>query len=222
TLLRSSGSFAAVAAGTAAAPLPSSSGIELAYRPFELVASHPRVQLFGRFAANVAGAPGSFAGDTRQLSFGVRYQPFADVNFSVSGERAVAGQPSGPWLFRALYSWDAGFELQPGKRAWQYALAFADSVAIPGGREDAAVYLETRHGVSLNVRDAFIVTPHIVGDARFADAAGFGMNRSVEAGAGVSFKYLFNQTPHSAHRSALEALVHYRGRIERFGGNSTT
>src|SRR5439155_25127681 len=153
-------------------------------RPLAPVASHPRVQLFGRFAANVAGALS--VDRNRQVSIGARYQPFPKINLALSGERAVAGDALGPWMFRGLYSWDAGFALQPGSPSWRYAFVLADAAYLPGGRETRALYLETRHGLTFNVRDTWLITPHVVADARFADAPAFGINQYFEAGAGAS------------------------------------
>src|SRR5207248_11122372 len=70
-LLRSSsGPIAGVTTSTSGGAIPSSSGIELAWRPFSPVASHPRLRTFGRFAANAAGCPS--VASTRPLSVGPR------------------------------------------------------------------------------------------------------------------------------------------------------
>jgi hypothetical protein len=215
TMIRSAaGPLSGVTTGTTGGATPSSSGVEVDFRPLAPVGSHPRIQLFGRAAADVVG--GSVADENRdQLSIGIRYQPFPRINLAVSAERAVAGQPLGPWLFRGLYSWDSGFSLQPAVRSWRYAFVLADTAVVPGGRERAAAYLETRHGITLNVRDAWLITPHVVGDFRIADAPAFASATIgyVEAGLGTSFKYLFNEDAYRSHRAAVETIVQFRQRF---------
>jgi len=224
TMLRSSaGSASGVTTGTAGGAIPSSSGVEVAYRPFSPVASHPRIQLYGRAAADVAS--GLFGEENHdQLSIGVRYQPFPKLNLAVSGERAIAGQPLGPWLFRGLYSWDSGFSLQPSVRTWRYAFVLGDTAFVPGGRERAAAYLEARQGLTVNLRDAWLITPHLVGDVRIAEGPAFASatNAYVEAGVGTSFKYLFNADAYRSHRSAVEMIVQYRQRHEDAGAATKT
>ena len=141
------------------------------------------------------------------------------MNLAVSAERAVAGDPLGPWFFRGLYSWDHGYALRSGVPRWRYAFVLADAALVPQGREVAAAYVEIRQGLTFNVRDTWLVTPHVVADARISDEPGIAAvtDRFIEAGFGSSFKYLFNADKYRSHRAALELIVQQRLRHEDFG-----
>src|SRR5439155_13662871 len=117
-----------------------------------------------------------------------------------------AGPPDGRWLARALYSWNPGFELKPGRERWGYGLAFSDSAMFLGKNRLVAQYGEARRGVTFNFKDSILVTPHLVADARWQSGTVLA-GSYFEAGGGVSVRYLFRQNRYEAKRSSFEVLL---------------
>ena len=70
-------------------------------------------------------------------------------------------------------------------------------------------YVEGRQGISFNIRDRFLITPHLVADFRLW-APDANQSSYIEGGAGISFKYLFNKAEYEVYRSSLEVLLQYK------------
>ena len=70
-------------------------------------------------------------------------------------------------------------------------------------------YAEGRQGVTFNLRDNLLITPHAVADVRVWTPD---INESsyVEGGGGLSLKYLFNRADYEVERSSLEFLLQYK------------
>jgi hypothetical protein len=122
------------------------------------------------------------------------------------------------WMLRGIYSWTRGSGVDPERRSWGYSLLQGDAARFVSGRT-TAVYGEARQGVTFNVREGLLLTPHVVVDGR-REWSPLGDSGWAEAGAGLSLKLLFRQTPHEAPRSSFELRVyHKRGRIEGPAGS---
>jgi tetratricopeptide (TPR) repeat protein len=191
-----------------ATPFPAPSGIEASYQPPRIGLRNGRtLQVFARLLWSSNHNSLLFDPKYYQSSIGVRYKPLPAQNLWVSAERLLhTGYPAnGRWLARALYSWNPGFEVKPGRRNWNYTLAFSDTAYSFGGGRIFAQYGESRRGVTLNFRNRLLLTPHVVGDARWQSGQ-FLSGSYVEGGMGVSLRYLFNETRYEIQRSSFEVL----------------
>jgi tetratricopeptide (TPR) repeat protein len=201
-------------------PFPASAGIEMAYRPPKLgLRNGKSIEIFSRVLWSTPDNSLGFDTKLYQLSVGLRYKPIARQNLWISGERLLhTGTPDyQKWLLRVLYSWNPGFDLKPNKRNWNYTLVFSDSAFLPVGTRQFAQYGEFRQGVTLNVKNTFLITPMLVADARWQSNTSYYGGTYGEAGAGVSFRYLYKTNHFEAVRTSFEVV----GQCKR-GSLSTT
>ena len=113
------------------------------------------------------------------------------------------------WLLRGLYSKDWGFDLKPGLRHWNYTFIYGEADLFAASPRQFVGYAELRKGVSFDLHDNLIITPHLLADGRF-----YGLVNNaapyVEAGGGVSLKFILNHGQHRLRRATLELLLQYR------------
>lgn len=206
--------------GTGRVRGPAFGGIEASYRPFWRLPPPIAVQLFGRVTTGVVTSPLDSGDTDRQISAGVRFYPVQSVDLSLSVERGIPRVAGGGWLFRTSYARDQSSRLRPGDNMWPYVVLFGEASLASGNGGVDTMFAETRHGATFNLRNTWLLSPHFIADTRIERGRTSGLYRSFEGGPGVSLKYLFAASEHYTHRSALEMIVHYRGRIERSTMNS--
>lgn len=204
-------------------------GVELAHRPdwLELPDGSPVgfrdgaiVQAFGRVFWGFERNSLTPDRDTLQGGLGLRWKPFGETNFFLSGERLVklGALARNGWLLRASHSWDIGFDIDPVRSNWTYAQTYADAAYIPG--RDYALFLtgEARLGRSFKLHDenglGVVVTPHAVAAASYSRNR-FASDRFGEIGLGVSGKLWFDETPYQAYRSSSEMTLQYRTGLDK-------
>ena len=105
-------------AGLGGGPVPSQGGVEFAYQPPELGFRDERIfQVFTRVLWNIKPGSMRFDEDSFQGGVGLRYKPLKTQNFYLWGERLfkMGDKALDDWLLRLLYSWDYGYDLQPGQ-----------------------------------------------------------------------------------------------------------
>lgn len=198
--------------GTSGGGVSSQGGLEVAYQPPEIGFCDGRIfQLFARVLWNVEPDSLRFDEDSYQGGIGARYKPFKRHNLFFGGEKLfrIGDDADDNWLLRALYTWDDGYALKPGEEHWNYTLLYGDAAYFVGSPDYWAYYGEVRQGRTFNFDDCFLVTPHFVVDGRYQDR-GSATGSYIEGGAGVSFRYLFNDTRYEIYRSSFEVLVHYK------------
>lgn len=204
--------------GTSGGGVSSQGGLEVAYQPPEIGFRDGRIfQLFARVLWNVEPDSLRFDEDSYQGGIGARYKPFKRHNLFFSGEKLfrIGDDADDNWLLRALYTWDDGYALKPGEEHWNYTLLYGDAAYFVDSPDYWTYYGEVRQGRTFNFDDCFLVTPHLVADGRYQDR-GSATGSYIEGGAGVSFRYLFNNTRYEVYRSSFEVLVHYKaGRFYR-------
>jgi adsorption protein A len=90
---------------------------------------------------------------------------------------------------------------------WHYSLLFGDSAYFLRGPTLKALYGEVRQGITFNVRDTLLITPHAIlnGRGQFPNAT---YSSYVEGGAGLSLRYLFNDSTYQTQRASFEVLLH--------------
>jgi tetratricopeptide (TPR) repeat protein len=192
--------------------IPSQGGVELIYQPAGIGYRDGRTfRVFGR--ALWSNKPESIAVDskTTQGGVGIEYKPLRNVNAYLSLERLVkiGEQAEGNWLARASWGYSNGYDLRPNVRSWTQTILYADFGYLLRQDKIRSVYLETRQGRTINFNNTTLVTPHVtlVGRGQRPDPSRVSY---LEAGAGVSLKYLFNETRYEAARSSSEFIVQYR------------
>ena len=192
--------------------IPSQGGVELAWRPPVIGLRDERtLDVFARMLWS--NEPGSLRiqGASRQAGVGVRFKPLREQSLYFTVERLIkiGDNAQDDWLLRASYGWSDGYEMRANQDAWNYTTLFADVGAFTDPLHTRALYLEGRQGRSYRVGDRWIVTPHVVANGRrqWPDP---GRTNYAEAGAGVSVRYLFNETAYATPRSSAEVLLHYK------------
>ncbi len=200
------------AAGTFGGVIPSQGGVELSYRPPIIGLRDGRIfTLFSRMLWSME--PGSFKVDpkTFQSTIGVRYKPFKAHNFYLSAEKLIkiGDSSQNNWLIRGMYGWTNGFDMNFGKQYWNYTTLFGDLGYFIQSPSILSFFGEARQGISFNVWDSLVLTPHAVIDGRIQKKDESNLSY-LEFGGGLSLKYYFNQTVYSAPKSYIEFLFHYK------------
>ena len=192
--------------------LPSQGGLEVAFLPPRLGFRNERVfQIFGRVLTDVR--PGSLDVDEEsyQGGVGLRYKPFRSRNLYLSGERLfkIGDDSQNNWLLRALYSWDRGYALRPGDRLWSYSFLYLDAGYLVEAPSYWAYFGELRQGLTINLEDRFLLTPHLVVAGRYQDPGG-ALSSYVEGGGGLSLKLFYGGGRYRDAGGSLEILLQYR------------
>ena len=213
-------SYTTTKAGQSVAPggvlgggaLPSQGGVEFAYQPPVIGFRDERIfQAFVRVLWNIKPTSLRFDEDSFQGGVGLRYKPLKTQNLFLWGERLfkLGNNALDTWLLRMLYSWNYGYDLKPGKPWWDYTYVYGDAAYFTNAPGTWAYYAEFRQGVTFNFNDKFLLTPHLVIDARYQDP--LNLNSSyLEEGVGVSLKFLFLETRYEIHRASFEILAYYK------------
>ncbi|WP_165872555.1 tetratricopeptide repeat protein [Nitrosomonas sp. Nm84] len=202
------------APGVLGGVIPSQGGVELNYRPPIIGLRDGRTfTLFSRMLWSME--PNSFKVDseTFQSTVGIRYKPFQTHNFNLSAERLIkiGDDSQNNWLIRGMYGWTNGFDINYGKKYWNYTTLFGDLGYFVQSPALLSFFGEARQGISYHLWKNIVLTPHAVIDGRVQTKDG---NLSyLEAGGGLSLKYYFNQTMYSAPKSHIEFLFHYKAGI---------
>ena len=195
----------------------SQGGMEFMYQPRNIGFRDERVfQWVGRVSWN-NDPPDTLEidGDTLQGAAGFRYKPLKAHNFYAGVEKLIdlGGEAVDDWLLRALYSWGDGLELKTGQKAWNYTTFYTDYGYFI---EDSiqAYYVEGRQGRTFNIKDKFLVTPHLTLSGRWQDPDPDELSYS-EGGGGLLFNHLFNESRYEGKRSSWEWLIQYKSRLDR-------
>lgn len=203
------------APGTFGGVIPSQGGVELDFRP-PIIGLRDRrtLTIFSRVLWSME--PDSFKVDseTFQSTLGVRYKPFKTQNFNINVEKLfkIGDSSQNNWLIRGMYGWTNGFDINYGKKYWNYTTLFGDLGYFVKSPDILSFYGEARQGISYNLRNSIVLTPHAVIDGRVQTNDKSNVNY-LEAGGGLSLKYYFNQTRYSAPKSYIEFLMQYKGGI---------
>lgn len=195
--------------------IPSQGGAELLYQPDKMGYDNGRIlRFFGRTLWS--NYPGSMRIDSRtvQGGVGVEYKPLSNSNVYVSAERLfpIGSQAQSNWLLRASWGYSNGYDMRPDQTSWNQTILYADAGYLAQHEKSRSVYFEARQGRVMKVGNAMMLTPHLTVAARGQRPDPFKVSY-VEAGAGLSLKYLFNESRYSAPRSSLEFVVQYRKQI---------
>jgi len=204
-----------------AAGLPSEAGVEFSWQPPGIGFRAERtLQLFARVLGAVPDGPSQTDELAAQGGLGLRWKPLRrhDVTLWAEGLVPLGEGSLSDFMLRGIYSWTRGTGVLPERRSWGYSLLQGDAARFLSGRT-TALYGEARQGVTFHLRDGLLLTPHLVLDGR-REWAPTGDTWWGEAGAGLSLKLLFRDTPYEAHRSSFELRVyHKRGRISDPAGS---
>jgi hypothetical protein len=170
------------------------------------------LQVIGRVSASL-DQNNSFSFDEKswQGAVGLRYKPFQSQNLSVGVERLfhIGRNAEDNWLFRAMYSWADGLDLKPGKSFWNYSFIYGEYDYFAAYNVRSTVYGEARQGITFNLQDKWLVSPHVVGDFRLVEPDR-DQDSLAEMGAGVSLRYLLPAYDYEVSRSSIEFLLQYK------------
>jgi tetratricopeptide (TPR) repeat protein len=192
--------------------LPSQGGVELSYLPPGIGFRDERVfEAFVRVLWNHEPGSLQWDGESLQGGLGVRYKPLPTQNLRGSLERLfpIGGKALSNWLARGLYSWSDGYEPRPGHASWNSTLFQGEVDTLLQAPKSLVLYGEFRQGWTFNISDSFLVTPHLVVVGR-DESPSSSKSSYVEAGPGVSFKFLFRDGRYYAPRSSFEVFLQYR------------
>ena len=206
--------------GTIGGIIPSQGGISLAYRPPKIGLVDGRIfQVFSRllWTNELNSLEPDF--DSATAGAGVLYKPFSTQNLYISGERlfGIGSESEDDWLLRATYGWQPVYDIMYNQRSWNYSLIYGDLGYFVRDGGTVAFYGELRQGISYNIKNRFVVTPHLVLDGR-VQSPDPGDISYLQGGVGISFSYLFNESRYQAPRSSLELTLQYKEELVNFGG----
>jgi tetratricopeptide (TPR) repeat protein len=186
-------------------------GVDMSYRPPEIGLKNERVlEFFGRVFGNLNPNSLNYNSDSTQAGVGLRYKFLQSANLWISGERLikVGRYAQDDWLLRLLYSKGKGFELLPWENSQDYYLLYCE---VDGYlRSDiASASAEVRKGRAFTLRSNYMFTPYFVLDTRWQSPFSAGGNY-LEGGAGISLKYLFNNTHYENFRNVIDFSINYK------------
>ena len=199
--------------GDSSRTVRSGGGVEMAWIPPFIGLRDDRIlQVIGRVSASL-DQNNSFSFDEKswQGAVGLRYKPFQSQNLSVGVERLfhIGRNAEDNWLFRAMYSWADGLDLKPGKSFWNYSFIYGEYDYFAAYNVRSTVYGEARQGITFNLQDKWLVSPHVVGDFRLVEPDR-DQDSLAEMGAGVSLRYLLPAYDYEVSRSSIEFLLQYK------------
>lgn len=197
--------------GTTGSLLQSEGGVEAAYRlPYIGYVDGRILQVFTRLLwANDNDMV--IKTDSLQGGVGIRYKPLKDQNLYLSFERlfSIGDDADNTFLLRAQYGLQYGNDIKPGKEFYYYSLTYGDLGYFASGTTNLAFYGEIRQGITFNIDNAFMISPHLIIDGR-AQSHETNDLSYLEGGPGISFRLPFNETKYEAYRSSAELLIQYR------------
>jgi len=191
---------------------PSASGVEAAWTPPLLGMRDDRIlQLVGRVNWTLERQSFNFDPDSAQAAVGIRYKPFKSQNIYLGAERLIkiGKNAEDNWLLRAMGSWTLGYDLDPERSNWNFSYLFLEADRYLDTPSRFLFNGEARQGWTFKVARNAMLTPHLVVSARVWTPDDNRLSLW-EAGAGVSFKFLFNETRYTTPRSSVEILAQYK------------
>jgi len=190
----------------------SGGGLEVAWLPPYIGFRDDRIfQAIGRVTGNLKKDTLEFERDAWQGAVGVRYKPFRPLNLNVGFERLfkIGKDAEENWLLRVMESWTDGYAVKPGEKWWNYTFFYGEYDYYTENNKRSMFYGEVRQGLTYNVRDRLLITPHLVADFRLwtpdRDESSY-----IEGGGGLSLKYIFNRFDYEVERSSIEFLLQYK------------
>ncbi|BDU68788.1 peptidase [Geothrix oryzae] len=191
-------------------------GLEAYWQPEFLAQNGRMVQVFAQVFENLySGNSATTGGPTLQGVVGVRAKPFSSENVVFTAEKLVAlGRLSlNDWMFRAAYSADAGLDLRPWERDWNYWRLFTEGAAFAKtGQYVHQLEVRAGHAWRMKTSDGRdMLAPHLVLAGDFDNrvnpryAGGFGI--------GASLRHWFREDRHHAPASWLELTLQARAQL---------
>ncbi|EPR33035.1 putative bacteriophage N4 adsorption protein A [Alkalidesulfovibrio alkalitolerans DSM 16529] len=190
----------------------SNSGIEAAFIPPVIGLRDDRLfQVLARVVWNLEKDSLSMDDRSMQGAIGLRYKPLREYNVHLGVERLfkIGRRAEDNWLLRVLGSVADGTDVRLKEPLYNYTLLYVEGAHYTDKPSRSMFYGEARQGLTLNHDDRFFFRPHV-----FAAARVWSPDRDksslYEAGPGLTFSWLFNETAYSAPRSSVEVTAQYR------------
>lgn len=198
--------------GSSVDTIRSGGGVEVAWIPPIIGFRDDRIfQVIGRVTGTLQKDRLEFDPEAWQGAVGVRYKPLQSQNLNLGFERLfkIGQQSEENWLLRAMDSWTLGYELKPDEKWWNYTFLYGEYDYFTENNPRSMFYVEGRQGITFNIRNRVLLTPHVVADCRVW-SPDRDESSLVEGGAGISLKYLFNRFHYEIERSSVEFLLQYK------------
>lgn len=192
--------------------VPSQGGAVLAWTPPVVGLRNDRVfQVFARTYFSQEQHSLAVDSDTLQASAGVLYKPFGKQNVNFSFERLFAGGDKAlhAWLLQGQAAWARGDALRHGQPRWNYTLFYGNAARFFNANSFNAFYGEARQGISFNLRNRIVLTPHLIADFRYENPERY-IGSYAEGGGGISFRILAGESRYRIHRMEYEFLLQYK------------
>ena len=200
---------------TSGALLPSQGGLEFVYQPPGI--GYQDGKTFRIIARTLwANRPDSLSIDstTVQGGLGIEYKPFRETDAYLSLDRQIkiGSQSENNWMLRGSWGYSDGYGMQPNQRSWNQTILYTDIGFALQHEKIRSASAELRQGRAFNFNNTTMVTPHLSAGARkqWPDPSD---TSHVDIGAGVSVKYLFNETRYETARSNGEFTLQYRKQV---------
>lgn len=179
----------------------SMAGFEAGWQPFDAA----RLQAFAR--GFFAFEPDSLDYNGRSLQFGIglHWQPFAEENFVLTGERLIkAGDDARDgWLLRASYNWNIV------RDDFLYTNVYADIAYIPGDNHYFSLYGEATAGWRFKIAPDWSLTPHVMLAATRTEDV-YATRHLIEGGPGLMLTRVYGGDTYHAPMSSVSLSVQYR------------
>ena len=161
-------------------------GVEAGWRPEALYRAGRGATLYARASQNFEDGTLQFADDALQLGVGVRWKPFESQDFSLAGERLVAGGDLArdAWLLRASWGWTQGGDWNPTADRWVYTSLYGDLAWIPDEPAFTSAYASARHGLRFRTGEGWALTPYLTAAGQISDDS-LATRERLEAGVGL-------------------------------------
>ncbi|NJO56280.1 MAG: tetratricopeptide repeat protein [Rhodospirillales bacterium] len=191
--------------------IPSQGGVEIAWTPPVIGFNDDRIfQVYARtlWSNNdqlvlqknsvVAGA-------------GVRYKPLRELDLYLSAEKVfgIGDEQDNNTLVRAQYGWYQGTDIKPLEEFYNYTVIYHDLGYFIQSPQRLAYFGEARQGITWKARDDLLISPHVVLDG-LTQSKDTNDSSYLEGGAGVSFRFHFNETKYESYRSYMELIAQYK------------
>lgn len=198
--------------GTSVDTIRSGAGAEFAWIPPVIGFRDDRIlQIIGRVTTNLDKDTLELDDKSWQGAVGLRYKPLKSQNLNVGFERLfkIGRSAEENWLLRGMYSWTDGYDVKPGETWWNYTFFYGEYDYYLEKDQRSMFYAEGRQGITFNLGDRFLLTPHLVADVRIW-SPDRDESSCVEGGGGLSLKHIFNRSDYEVERSSLEFLLQYK------------
>jgi len=193
--------------------LPSQGGLELSLRPPIIGFRNEKIlDVFGQVSGNFNRQSWTPNPDSYQGMAGLRYKPFARLNYNMSFARLmkIGDNSENNWLWRNMASWERGEKPVPEKKVGLNVKLFGDVGYYLSQRVRWYGFFDGRIGPAWKLRQNMLLTvPQAMGILRFethddSDTGSYGL-----AGIGATLRLVEPERKYTINRMFMEGFIYY-------------